>query len=45
MSLVWVELTQTIAVAVVAYLLLTALALFFKADAASPRPPAEPPAP
>ncbi|HQF20380.1 MAG TPA: hypothetical protein PLT37_03930 [Kiritimatiellia bacterium] len=44
MSLAWVELIQTIAVAVVAYVLLTALALFFKAEAAGRQAPPESPA-
>ena len=44
MTLALSELVQTAAVAVVAYLVLTLLALFFKAEAAGVRKPA-PPAP
>jgi hypothetical protein len=41
-SLALSELVQTAAVAVVAYVVLTALALFFKAEAATARKPENP---
>ncbi|MGD9612162.1 MAG: hypothetical protein AB7V22_04590 [Kiritimatiellia bacterium] len=41
MSLAFSEIVQTAAVAVVAYVVLTGLALFFKAEAATGQPPGE----